>query len=127
MYKTSTRKVLLCTDREGRIEEFVRVKIWQAEKNPDTKKYRIDTADFIVRNLGTENESLETIKNRFGFEQTKSYYTSYEDYESEKEQLLLMFSTDLTGSELDDYLLLKKLEMSLMLNPIYELTGDEWE
>ncbi len=126
MQKTSTRKVLLCIDREGSIEEYIQVKIWQDKKDPDSRVYTIKTEDFIVRNLGESNESREQIKNRYGNSQEKSYYISYDEYDAEKEQLLLIFSTDLEGSELDDFLLLKKLEMSLMLNPIYGLTGDEW-
>ncbi len=126
MQKTSTKKVLLRQDRNGRIEEHIRIKIWQDKKDPDLKVYTIKTADYIVRDLGAENESLELNKDNYGNEQIKSYQVTYEDYETQKADLLLIFSTELTGSELDDYLLLKKLEISLNENPVYGLTGEEW-
>ncbi len=127
MQKTSINKIRLRTDRNGVLEEHIRIKIWQQEKNPDTKMYTIRTEDYIVRNKGEEFESLELYRDNYGNDQIKLYYVSYEDYELQKEQLLMVFSTDLVGSELDDFLLLKKLEINLMTDPIYGLTGDDWE
>ena len=131
MQKTSTRKVILKRDRNGVIEEHLRIKIWHGEKNPDTRICTVHTADFIVRNFGEENESLEENTDNFGKIQKKDYFTTYEDYEIEKAQLLAMFQEEitqlgLTGTELDDYLLLKKLEVSLEVNPAYGLAGNEW-
>lgn len=126
MEKTSINKIRLRTDRNGVLEEHIRIKIWQQEKNPDTKTYTIRTEDYVVRNLGTELESLELYKDNYGNDQIKLYHISYEDYELQKEQLLMIYPSELTGSELDDYLLLKKLEINLMVDPIYGLTGDDW-
>jgi hypothetical protein len=109
MQKTSINKVTLRRDRNGVIEEHIRIKIWQKEKNPETKLYTIIAEDYIVRNLGTEEESLELNKDNYGNDQIKLYYISYDDYEAEKEYLLDLYPSDLTGSELDDFLLLKKL------------------
>lgn len=127
MYKTSINKIYLKRDRNGVLEEHIRIKIWQHEKNPNTRMYTIKTEDYIVRNLGTENESMELYKDNYGNDQVKLYHISYEDYEAQKEQLLLIFPTDLVGGELDDFLLLKKLEINLLTDPIYGLTGEDWE
>ncbi len=127
MHKTTKEKLFLRRDRDGKIEEHIRIKIWQEKKDPDTKMYTIKSADFIVRNLGTDNESMEQNVDIYNNPIEKSYYTSYDDYENEKSILLELYPTDLTGGELDDYLLLKKLEINLDIDPVYGLSGEDWE
>jgi len=123
----STRKVMLVNDREGLLEEFIQIKITQEKKDDETKSYIFRTEDSIVYNKGTENESTTPLNNRYGQPQAKLYYKTYDEYDAEKQALLEAYPSELEGSELDDYLLLCALKYNLEINPIYGLTGAEWE
>lgn len=122
----SKRKVILCQDREGTVEEFIQINISVMKKDDELKEYLIETKDYIVLNAGTGNEILSAVKNRYGDSQTKLYHKTYLEYDTEREQLIQLFPSELTGSELDDYLLVSGLLYSLEVNPIYGLTGSEW-
>ncbi len=123
MKTTSTRKVILCQDREGVVEEYIQIQIHIEKKDDIAKNYVIKTQDFIIR----EDGGLESVKNRYGQNQEKYYYKTYEEYDTQKEQLLQAYPSDLTGSELDDYLLLMALKYNLTIEPIYGLNGEDWE
>lgn len=123
---------MLCQDREGIVEEFLQIQINIEKKDTDNKVYFVKTADFILRNKGTESEVLEPVKNRFGANQEKQYTRTYAEYDAQREQLLAYYQDEvdvleLVGSELDDFLLKKALMFSLDTDPIYGLAGNEWE
>lgn len=131
MQVTSKVKVALIQDREGIIEEKVRIKIWIDKKDDVEKKYTVKTQDFIYRQIEDEDghttDSEQPLINRYAQPQEKTYFKTYEEYDSQRAGLLEMFPSDLTGSELDDYLLLCGLKVSLAQIPIYGLTGNDWE
>lgn len=126
MKLTTTRKVVLLRDREGIVEEHVRININVAEKDDVNKIYKIKTFDSMVFNKGTEAESTTPVLNRYGQPQQKEYVKTYAEYDAQKAQLLQAFPSDLLGSELDDYLLLQGLKVNLMNDPVY-VDGNEWE
>lgn len=123
MKVTSKRKVVLCQDREGSVEEFIQIQIKQTKKDDDLKEYLFEARDFML----LENGILSDVKNRYGESQIKTYHKTYAEYDAERASLLEMFPSDLTGSALDDYLLLMALMYSLKTNPIYGLIGEDWE
>lgn len=115
----SKEKIHLHTDREGKVEEFVIIEITQGAKDDENKLYHFHTRDMMLLNRGTEEEREEVVINRFGVSQSKSYTRTYEEVDTHKEILKELFPTDLTGSELDDYLLLMGLMYNLQSDPIY--------
>lgn len=127
MKVTSTKKVILIQDREGVVEEFIQIAINVERKDDVAKIYHVKTADFMLLNKGTENEAIQVLINRHGNAQEKSYEYPYAVYDGQKTALSQMFPTDLTGSELDDYLLLMALKVNLTTEPVYGLTGEDWE
>jgi len=126
MQLTTTTKVPICTDREGIQEGYIRININVDKKDDISKTYTIKTFDSIVLNKGLENESTTPKLNRYGQPQEKNYIKTYEQFDSEKEDLKEQFPSELIGSELDDYLLQKGLWVSLQNDPIY-VYGDQWE
>lgn len=118
----STDRVVLCHDREGKLEEFVQIEITIEKKDDVSKTYQIKTVDSVVYNRDTENESTTVFKNRYGQDQIKFYTKPYSEYDSEREILATMFPTELTGSEKDDYLLQMALLVNLQQDPIYNVT-----
>ena len=74
----------------------------------------------MVLNLGEENESYSPVINRYGQPQTKSYTKSYAEFDAEKEILKATYESELTGSELDDYLLQMGLLYNTVINPVYD-------
>jgi hypothetical protein len=126
MQLTTAVKVLICTDREGEQWEHLRININVTKKDDVSKVYTIKTFDSIVLNKGSDSESTTPKLNRYGQIQEKEYYKTYEEYDAEREALLLAFPSDLTGSELDDYLLQKGLWVNLQNDPVY-VEGTQWE
>lgn len=51
----STDKVVLCHDREGKLEEFLQIEISIEKKDDVSKTYQIKTVDSVVYNRDTEN------------------------------------------------------------------------
>lgn len=115
----STKKAQLHTDREGKVEEFVQIEIFQGGKDDVNKMYTFHTVDMMVLNFGEKNEELQPVINRYGQPQSKSYTKSYEEYDGQKQILSELYPSDLKGSELDDYYLLMGLLYNLQIEPIY--------
>lgn len=115
----STQKVILINDREGLLEEYIQIDITQTGKDDVLKVYSFQTVDSLILNKGEENESTQVFKNRHGSPQVKYYTKTYEEYDTQKEILKQLYPSELTGSELDDYLLLCGLLYNLSTDPIY--------
>lgn len=120
----SKTKAVLVNDREGKLEEFIQIEIEYKGSDPDKKEHRFVTTDTLVLNYGTENESYQIYKNRHGADEIKDHFKTYAEYDAQKALLLEAYPSDLTGSELDDYLLLCALLYNLTIDPIY---GVEFE
>lgn len=127
----STIPVTILQDRDGDITGNIRITIKVADRLPDSDEIRIFTKDTLVKNIDTDDVSEQIIFNRIQVAQEKYYSVSYSDYDLQKEQLLQVFADEITelgisGSKIDDFLLIKKLLISLDENPIYGLTGAQW-
>ena len=120
----STTKAVLHCDREGIVDEYIQIDISIQQKDDVNKVYIIRTVDSMILNFGEENESIQSVINRYGVAQEKTYQKTYAEYDAQKEALAEMFPSELTGSELDDYLLQMGLLYNLSIEPIY---GVEFE
>jgi len=102
----SKNKVLLHNDREGKVEEFLEIRIKQMERDSENKIIHFETKDFQVLNKGTQNESFKLNKNsQSGQECIVNSKKTFAEFKAQKKALLLLFPTELTGDELDDYVL----------------------
>jgi hypothetical protein len=119
----SKQKITLINDREGVLKEKIQIEIFIEKKDDISKTYLIKTADNIVY----EDGGTIPYNNRSGRPQEKRYIKTYEEYDQEKEFLKQTYPSELTGSELDDYLLQMGLMYNLSIDPIYGLEGDDWE
>ena len=117
----SKQPVVLCHDREGKLEEYLQIEITIEKKDDVNKVYQIKTVDSVVFNKGTSEESTTVFKNRYGQDQIKFYSKPYADYDADREILNSLYPTTLTGSEKDDYLLQMALLQNLINDPIYDV------
>jgi len=101
----SKTKVLLVNDRQGKVEEFVQIKIKQSGRDPELKEYYFETKDILVLNKGTENESFQIHKDRNGKECVYTSKKTFAEFKQQKSALKALHPTTLTGDDLDDYLL----------------------
>lgn len=102
----SKNKVLLHNDREGKVEEYVEIRIKQMERDSENKIIHFETKDFQVLNKGIQNESFKLNKNsQSGQECIIHSKKTFAEFKAQKKSLLLLFPTELTGDELDDYIL----------------------
>lgn len=127
MRVVSTVNVTTTTDREGSVSGRVAIDIWVGRKDDLGKEYHIWTRDVLITDYGLETQSEQAVYNRTGGVQSKEYIKTYLEYDTQKEQLEVYYPTELTGSEKDDWLLQSGLLYNLSLEPIYGLTGAQWE
>lgn len=122
----TTKKIFLQNDREGELREHVQIDLKIVNKDDVAKTYTLEAIDSIVLNKGEENESTTVLRNRHGVSQSKIYQKTYAEYDEQKAVLLSIYGeeTELTGSELDDFLLQKGLLYNLVSDNIY---GGVWE
>lgn len=122
----TTEKVFLQNDRDGKLIEHVQIDLRVTSKDDVNKVYTLEAIDSIVYDKGLENESIAVLRNRHGVPQVKNYQKSYAEYDQQKEVLLSLYGeeTELTGSELDDFLLQKGLLYNLVSDNIYD---GQWE
>lgn len=118
----TTAKILLAHDREGQLIEHVQIDLRITNKDDVAKIYTLEAVDSIIYNKGLENESIAVLRNRHGQSQVKSYQKTYAEYDEQKAVLLSIYGeeTTLTGSELDDFLLLKGLLYNLGSDNVYD-------
>lgn len=118
----TTEKVFLQNDREGKLIEHVQIDLRITSKDDVNKTYTLEAIDSIVYNKGLETESLAVLRNRHGEPQVKTYQKSYAEYDQQKSVLASIYGeeTELTGSELDDFLLQKGLLYNLVSDNIYD-------
>lgn len=115
-------KVFLCNDREGKVVEHVQIDFKLVSKDDVNKTYTFEAVDCIVYDKGLETESVAILRNRHGNIQVKQYVKTYDEYDQQKEVLLSLYGeeTTLTGSELDDFLMLKGLLYNLVSDNVYD-------
>jgi len=101
----SKTKAILVNDREGKLEEFIQIRIKQTDRNSETREFTFETKDILVLNKGLENESFQVHKNRNGDECIYYHKKTFAQYKQQKAALKLLYPTTLTGDDLDDYLL----------------------
>jgi hypothetical protein len=120
----TTEKVFLQIDREGELIEHVQIDLKITNKDDVSKIYTLEAIDSIVFNKDEENESSTILMNRRGSPQIKTYTKTYAEYDEQREFLLSVYGeeTNLTGSELDDFLLQKGLLYNLVSDNIYNGT-----
>lgn len=114
----STTKVLLQNDRNGLFEEFIQIEVNYVPES-DVKRYRFDVKDFALLNKDLENESKQSIYDRNGGEVRRTYYKTYAEFDGMVEQLKQLFPSELTGSELQDFLVAQGSLLQLQQEPIY--------
>lgn len=101
----SKTKAILVNDREGKLDEFIQIRIKQTDRNSETREFTFETKDILVLNKGLENESFQVHKNRNGDECIYYHKKTFAQYKQQKAALKLLYPTTLTGDDLDDYLL----------------------
>lgn len=101
----SKTKAILVNDREGKLEEFIQIRIKQTDRNSETREFTFETKDILVLNKGLENESFQVHKNRNGDECIYYNKKTFAQFKQQKAALKLLYPTTLTGDDLDDYLL----------------------
>lgn len=142
----STKEVTVLHDREGEVKGFIRIGIKISDRDTQNKELKIFTKDTrVIKGLvdildeegvkiGEEIQELDEfpIFNRAQKAQEKTYSKSYEEYNAQKAALSTMYADEiaeleLEGLELEDFLLIKALMISLTVDPIYGLTGADFE
>jgi len=123
----STVDVLIKRDRTGILEGKIEIEIVQTHKDDANKLYSFQTSDKLIVIDSEGNETYHPILGISTNSQSKTYTKSYADYDTQKAQLAQMFPTELTGSEAEDYWLQMGLLYNLTIDPIYGLTGDQWQ
>lgn len=98
-------KVILVNDRQGKLEEFIQIRIKQTDRNSETREFTFETKDILVLNKGLENESFQVHKNRNGVECVYYHKKTFSQYKQQKAALKALYPTALIGDDLDDYLL----------------------
>lgn len=118
----TTEKVFLCNDREGKVIEHVQIDFKLVSKDDVNKTYTFEAVDSIVYDKGLETESVAILRNRHGDIQVKQYVKTYQEYDEQKAVLESIYGeeTDLTGSEREDFLMLKALLYNLVSDNVYE-------
>ena len=101
----SKTKAILVNDRQGKLEEFIQIRIKQTDRNSETREFTFETKDILVLNKGLENESFQVHKDRNGSECIYYHKKTFAQYKQQKAALKLLYPTTLTGDDLDDYLL----------------------
>jgi len=123
----STTDVTTMTDRTGSNTGRIAIDIWVDRKDDDGKEYHIWTRDILILDYGLETQRETPIyKIENGSTQRKEYIKTYAEYDSTRVQLDAAYPTELTGSEKEDWLLQSSLLASLSTDPIYGLTGAQW-
>lgn len=124
----STETVEFLKDRDGSLVGKVRIYIKIGQRDPLSQTISIDTKDVRVDENGEEFPIFTREQNV----QEKTYNYTYSEYDTQKAQLAEFYAQEiadlqLSGSQIDDYLLLKGLLISLTQNPIYGLTGEQYQ
>ena len=101
----SKTKALIVHDRQGRIEEFIQIRIKQTDRNSETRELTFETKDILVLNKGAQNESFQVHKDRNGRECVYYKKKTFAEFKTQKKAILLLYPTALTGDDLDDYVL----------------------
>lgn len=115
-------EVLIQKDRTSELKGMIEIEIKQTKKDDANQTYTFETRDWVVN--GITRTPILQLGNK---SQQKIYTKTYAEYDGQKEQLSLAYPSVLTGSALDDYLLQMGLLYNLSIDPIYGLTGNDWE
>lgn len=101
----SKTKAILVNDRDGKLEEFIQIRIKQTDRNSETREFTFETKDILVLNKGLENESFQVHKNRHGQPCIYNSKKTFAEFKQQKAALKVLYPTTLTSDDLDDYLL----------------------
>ena len=122
----STVEVTIQRDSVSEKKGHIEIEIRQTDKDDVAKIFTFTTNDILVIDKDTEFENRVPLYQLNGL-QAKRYTKTYAEYYAQKEQLSQMFPTDLPEGENDDYWLQMGLLYSLEIDPIYGLTGAQWQ
>lgn len=122
----SKKELIYDADRLGVKKAIIQIDLTVEKRDDFNKMIRLKSIDSILINhtraieIGGDFQSYVVINENI-------YEKSYDEYEAQRNYLLSLDQSGLTGLELEDKLLQDALMLSLQNDPIYEAAGYDWE